>query len=257
MRPAIVMPLHDPPGFVLPQLQTITPLLKDVFDSAIVSLDPVTAARHPSFDAWLNDDPFFRVCRHRAVLPVGREFLALYTYAATCAPPGQVLHLCFPDRVAYALRSSFREAFVADMRTADAASVPLIYHRSPVAWDTHPRNYRDFENMVTVAGEWLFGRTLDFAWCHLALTAAQLRFVLPHVHTDDLSMVATLVISLRDVIRTQEVDWLAWEDPFILGRDAAQLRLERERSPDEVRKRLNYVIPMLELVREAASRPSA
>ncbi len=78
MRPAIVMPLHDPLGLVLPHLQAITLLLKDVFDSAIVSLDPVTAARHPSFDAWLNKDPFFRVCRHPSALPVGREFLTLY-----------------------------------------------------------------------------------------------------------------------------------------------------------------------------------
>jgi hypothetical protein len=253
MKPAIVMPLHDPPGLILPHVQKVTPLLRDVFDCAYVSMTAATAARHPAFDAWLDADPFFCVLRHPDDLPVGRDFLALYTAAATAALPDQVLHLCFPDRVSYSLQSGWADAFVADMRNTDAASVPLIYHRSPAAWDTHPRNYRDFENMVTVTGEWLFGKTLDFAWCHLSLTAAQLRSVLPHMQSDDLSMVAAPVICLHDTIRTREVDWLAWEDPFILGRDPAELKAEREASPDEVRKRLNYVIPMLELIRQAAT----
>jgi hypothetical protein len=257
MKPAIVMPLHDPPGLILPHVERVTPLLKDLFDCAYVSMTTATAVRHPEFDAWLDGEPFFRVTRHRADLPVGRDFLALYTGAATSAPPDQVLHLCFPDRVCYALQSGWREAFMADMRAADAGSVPLVYHRSPAAWETHPANYRAFENMVMVAGEWLFGKTLDFAWCHLALTASQLRSVLPHMHTDDLSMVAAPVICLHATARTREVDWLAWEDPFILDRDPAQLKAEREASPDEVRKRLNYVIPMLELIREAASRPTS
>jgi hypothetical protein len=42
------------------------------------------------------------------------------------------------------------------------------------------------------------------------------------------------------------VDWLAWEDPFILQRDAAELKREREQSLDETNKRLKYVLPMLE-----------
>jgi hypothetical protein len=256
MRPAIVMPLHDPAGGILPHVQRVTPLLKAVFDCAYVSMTAVTINQHPEFDVWLDSEPFFRVTRHREPLPVGRDFLTLYTDAATAAPSDQVLHLCFPDRVTYALQSGWRDAFMVDMAAADAGSVPLIYHRSPAAWETHPANYRDFENMVTTAGEWVFGKTLDFAWCHLALTAGQLRPVLPHIHTDDLSMVAMLVLCLADSARTREVDWLAWEDPFILNRDPAQLKAEREASPDEIRKRLNYVIPMLELIREAAARPA-
>jgi len=42
------------------------------------------------------------------------------------------------------------------------------------------------------------------------------------------------------------VDWLAWEDPMILSRDAAELKRERENSLDETQKRLSYVLPMIE-----------
>jgi hypothetical protein len=47
------------------------------------------------------------------------------------------------------------------------------------------------------------------------------------------------------------LDWLAWEDPFIYGHDAKQLRRERENSPLETQKRLGYVIPMLQLLEAA------
>jgi len=42
------------------------------------------------------------------------------------------------------------------------------------------------------------------------------------------------------------VDWLAWEDPLILSRDANEYKLERENSLAETNKRLNYVLPMIE-----------
>jgi hypothetical protein len=42
------------------------------------------------------------------------------------------------------------------------------------------------------------------------------------------------------------VDWLAWEDPFLLGQDPDVLKHERENSLTETNKRLNYVLPMVE-----------
>jgi len=51
---------------------------------------------------------------------------------------------------------------------------------------------------------------------------------------------------MQDNIKTRDVDWLAWEDPFIFNRDADELKREREQSLDETNKRLRYVLPMLE-----------
>ena len=60
-----------------------------------------------------------------------------------------------------------------------------------------------------------------------------------------------MVVRLRDQAQTKDVDWLAWEDPFIYSRNARELKAERERSDAENRKRLAYVIPMLQVMCKA------
>jgi hypothetical protein len=59
-------------------------------------------------------------------------------------------------------------------------------------------------------------------------------------------MVAEMIYYMQNEIKTRDVDWLAWEDPFILSRPAHELKHEREHSLDETNKRLRYVLPMIE-----------
>jgi hypothetical protein len=127
----------------------------------------------------------------------------------------------------------------------------MLFQRSPAAWRTHPRNYRQVEAMATRAGALLLGRALDWTWCHLVVSAAQLRAALPALAQDEISVLGELLLALLGVghtIHTRDVDWLAWEDPYILGRPATELCREREQSVAETRKRLAYVIPTLELL---------
>ena len=50
----------------------------------------------------------------------------------------------------------------------------------------------------------------------------------------------------------RNVDWLEWEDPFLLKRSAQDLKREREESVEETEKRLAYVLPTVQtLVRHA------
>jgi hypothetical protein len=64
-----------------------------------------------------------------------------------------------------------------------------------------------------------------------------------------------MIFYLQDDIQTRDVDWLAWEDPMILSRDAAELKHERENSPEETQKRLSYALPMIEtLIRLAQAK---
>lgn len=63
-----------------------------------------------------------------------------------------------------------------------------------------------------------------------------------------LSFLSEFTLFLKDELQMKEVDWLAWEDPFILSRDPKQLKAERERSIGETRKRQAYVIPILQLL---------
>jgi hypothetical protein len=158
--------------------------------------------------------------------------------------------------VAFALGGAGRDAFVRDLKAVLPADTPLLFQRSGKAWQTHPRNYRQLEQMLTRTGELLFARPLDFAWCHLVVQVEQLAGILSHVRARDFSMMAEMVLLLREEMRTREVDWLAWEDPFILGRPAELLRREREEDVAETRKRLGYVIPMLQRLLEAADPPA-
>jgi hypothetical protein len=162
-----------------------------------------------------------------------------------------MLHLCFIDRVAFALQSKYKDQFIADVKEVSNERVPVLIQRSQTAWDTHPQNYREIEHLATRVGEILFDESLDFTWCHLAIQARQLKAILPHIKSRDLGILAEIVLMLKDNIKTKDVDWLSWEKPFIYSRDPIQLREERENSIQESRKRLAYVIPVLQILLES------
>jgi hypothetical protein len=247
-RPILVMPMHDPAGALFAHLQRILPQLRELCAGAFIGVTAATAAAQPGWTVWLAADDFFRAAVHAPGLPVGDQFRELYAAAATAYPPDAVLHLCFVDRLAFALQTEHRQGFVADFAAATAERTPLLFQRSAQAWATHPAIYRELEGLLTTAGRLLFGQALDFAWCHLVARAGQLREIMPRVRNPDLSMLAEMALLLRGTLRTQEVDWLAWEDPFIEARPADALKRERETSRSELRKRLGYVIPSLQLL---------
>lgn len=251
MQPSIVMPMNDPRGVVFPHLKAVTPTLKSLFARAFVSTSPATRKAQYDHFEWLENEGFYEVLCHETDLPVGDDFLALYQKAATSCHPDEILHLCFPDRIAFALQTEHRESFIDDVRKLQKQQTPMIFQRSERAWETHPANYRDIEQMITMTGEHLFRKSLDFAWCHLAARAGLLAEVLPGVKSHDLTIEAEIVLLLGDKIQNKTVDWLAWEDPFIFSRDAQELKREREQSQQETRKRLSYAVPMLQFLYQA------
>ncbi len=194
----------------------------------------------------LQADEFITIFEEHRDLQIGESFAYLYQRAAEAAPAEQLIHLCFPDRLSFALEGKYRNTFLRDVDSLSARDVPLIFQRSELAWETHPQNYRELEGIVTTVGRNLFGRDLDYAWCHLVVRAGQLREIIPLVKNPDLSMVAEMVFYLQENIQTREVDWLAWEDPFLLERDAEEWKRVRESSLDETHKRLSYTVPMIE-----------
>ena len=254
MASVVVLPIHDPAGELLPRLPRVMPHVEDIFAGAFLGITAATVESQPEWVEWLKTRTFFRCMIHRPGLAVGDQFRELYASAAAAYPPDTLLHLCFVDRLAFILQSEYCQQFTDDMLAARYDESPLIFHRSEAAWATHPANYRAAEQMVTTAGQLLFGRTLDFAWCHLVMRADTLGAIIPRTKRPDMSMVAEIVVqAMRQRIRTKDVDWLAWEDPFLTGRDACQLKREREESLQETRKRLAYVIPMLQILDAAAN----
>lgn len=248
MKPIAVIPMHDPTGVMFPHLEAITPVLKQVFAQVFVSVTAITQRRLPDSVARLEENDFFQVSRYKFDITVGEDFLTLYAKTASACHPDQILHLCFIDRVAYALQSNYQADFIRDVKAVKGEQTPLIFARSESAWQTHPGNYRAVERMATNAGELLFGKPLDFAWCHLVVRARRLQEVIPTIERRDLSFFAEFTLALRNEIHMKEVNWLSWEDPFILSRDPDQLKGEREGSIEETRKRLAYVMPILKLL---------
>lgn len=232
---------------MFPHLEAILPALKEVFSKAYVSVTGDTVKASPDRITYLKEDGFFTLFDAPAGAPVGEQFSYLYRQTALVAPPDQILHLCFIDRVSFALQSRHKRQFIEDVQAVDG-NAPVIFNRSEPAWESHPRNYRDIEQHVTRVGELLFGKTLDFAWCHLAIRASQLGEIIDGVGNHDLSMVAEIVLAIKETATMQDVDWLEWEDPFHLHRDAPELRREREKSIEETEKRLSYTIPMLQML---------
>jgi hypothetical protein len=245
MKPSVAFPFNDPNGTLFPHLQVILPDLKAHFERAYISPPPSTQ-RHSSNLRQLQADDFFTVYLVDRELQIGEDFAFLYQRAADAAAAGQIIHLCYLDRMAFALEGVHRGTFLKDIDSLTAADVPMIFQRSDFAWCTHPQNYRTLEGIVSVAGNNLFGRELDYAWCHIAVPAQKLREIMPLVKNPDLSMVAEMIFYMRNEIHTCDVDWLAWEDPFILSRAAAELKHERENSLEETNKRLRYILPMIE-----------
>jgi ADP-ribose pyrophosphatase YjhB (NUDIX family) len=245
MRPALAFPFNDPDGRIFHHLQVILPDLKAHFERAYIC-PPLPTWKHVDHMEQLQGDDFFTVFQIDRELQIGDHFAHLYRRAADAAHLDQVIHLCFLDRLAFALEGKYRDAFLADIDSLSTVEVPLIFQRSPTAWETHPQNYRELEGIVTTVGRNLFERDLDYAWCHIAVRAGQLREIMPLVKNPDLSMVAEMILYLQHNIHTRDVDWLAWEDPFILGREPTVLKHERQSSLTETHKRLSYVLPMVQ-----------
>ena len=245
MRPVLAFPFNDPDGTMFGHLQVILPDLKEHFECAYIC-PPLSTQKNVEHMQQLRADDFFAIFPADRTMQIGEHFAYLYRQAAEAAHPEQIIHLCYLDRLAFALEGQYRESFLSDIDSLSTGDVPLIFQRSQTAWETHPQNYRDLEGIVTTVGHHLFGMDLDYAWCHIAVDAGKLREIMPLVQNPDLSMVAEMIFYLQEKIQTRDVDWLAWEDPFIFSRDPLELRNEREKSMEETRKRLSYTLPMIE-----------
>ena len=252
MKPALAFPFSDPDGTLFHHLQAILPDLKEHFERAYIC-PPLSTVKRMDHMQQLRADDFFTIFPVGREMQIGEHFAYLYQHVGDTAPANQIIHLCFLDRLAFALEGKYKESFLADIDSLSTKDLPLIFQRSQAAWETHPQNYRDLEGMVTTVGRYLFGRELDYAWCHIVVTAGELEETMPLIENPELSMIAEMIFYLQDDIKTHDVDWLAWEDPFILSRDATELKCERENSLDETKKRLNYVLPMIATLKKLST----
>ena len=157
----------------------------------------------------------------------------------------EIIHICTPDRLALAILKHKSE-FLKDMEDERKEEKPILYERSDFAWSTHPKNYWAIESMATALGKILYGKELDFFWCDFAARAGILKKIAEKVKTPDFRILAELIFPIKDELVIKKVDWLEWEDPFVLGREPAGFKKEREESAEEGQKRMKYVMATIE-----------
>ena len=248
MLPALVLPFHDPSGVLLAQLAAIDPTLRQLFGRAFLSISPITAQRQAAQLQALRADAFFLINANAPDTLPGDHYLAAYRSAVRHSHPDQPLHLCDVDKLAAIVQSQHRDQFMADIAAANLATAPTLFQRSAQAWASYPQPYREIEQVAITLGRYLLHRYFDFAWSYLVIRAAQLDAILPDLQQRTFGILAEVVLALHQNLRTQDVDWLFWEDPFIEGRDADALRAEREASPQETLKRLRGNAPIIRLL---------
>jgi hypothetical protein len=233
---------------LLAQLAAITPTLRRLFARVFLSVSPTTEQFHSIQLQQLHDDPFFVVNTNAPNTLPGDHYLAGYSSAIAHSHPDQLLHLCDIDKLAAILQSHQREQFLTDIAAIGTANTPLLFQRSARAWASYPKPYREIEQIAIALGQHLFQRYLDFAWSYLVIRTAGLQAIMPYIQQRTFGMLAEIVLLLHERLRTQEVDWLFWEDPFIEARDPAELRSEREASLEETHKRLKANAPIIRLL---------
>jgi hypothetical protein len=243
MQASIVLPIHDPGGIVIPFLWQIESALKQLFQHAFVGLTPATIELQTEQVERLRADPFYILNYNWPGSLLGDHFRSAYASALTFVTPETPLHLCDIDRVAFGFLTAHRSAFINDLLEANKSAQPVLFQRSAKAWATYPENYRQIEGWLTQTGQLLFGQAYDFAWSHLCIRASLLAQVLPKTSSRDFGLLIELVLLLQHQLITRQVDWLEWEDPFILGRSPEELRHERESSRAETLKRLRGMLP--------------
>ncbi len=248
MPPIIAFPLHDKNGRIISLLEKAIPDLKLLFSKCVVGFSPATFELQQEYIEALAKDSFFEIVSNPKDSQIGDHFVSVYKRGAEIVSNNEIIHLTSADRLLFVLLGEHKEEFVADIKESVNFKNPVLYMRSKKAWASHPLKYYAAESALTKVGEILFEKTLDFAWCHLAAPAGDLVEIMPTVKQKDLTILSEMILRLKDKIQTKNVDWLSWEDPFILDIDLEELKNKVEK--DDVGKRLSYVVPMLEFLLE-------
>ena len=244
-------PIHDIKGGLFEKLWRGIDDLKMVFERMVISVTWPTADSLAGEVKKLEKDSFFEVIINKQGTVLCDHFLASYLKAVKIARKGQVIHLATIDRVLWQL-IGHREEYLGAVRESEKGEAPIMYVRSDAAWKSHPKNYWAIEAMVSVLGEKLWGRYLDFFNCEVSIRREDLKKAVIGLDRDKNSFIfgAILVEKLWERWEIRKVDWLSWEDPYIFDRERVGLKKEREASMEEDRKRLGYVLPTIEWLLE-------
>lgn len=223
--------------------------LQSAFDVVCVSVAPPTGEDNADFvhylkaqDCAVSDNPTEATIGNQS-----REALRLalqYT--------DQPIFFAFLDRILFALETQWRGQFLQDLQVCRAAEF-VVFERSQAAWDTHPSNYREIEQMVSRIFELFCGRSIELMSCALLLSYHAAGAILSQSTSLSHEVWAEwMLLAIKDgiPITTRKVDWLVWEHPYWENVDPDALKRKQEASRDEVVKRIEMNAPVALMLAE-------
>ncbi len=238
----VAMPIHDIDGVLTEEILERVSILKMIFRKAVVSITPATEEKNPDLVKKLKKHSFFKVILNKKGTRFGDHYLAAFKGAVKTAQKGEIVHFCNQDRLIFII-DNYLDIFKKDLKSKKTT----IFQRSDKAWQSHPINYQAIESMATDLGFKLFGKKFDFFWCSFSMSRENLGKInnLVKDYREDYLICAEMILLNFKNLTIKEVDWLAWEDPYIFHKDANKYKKERESDEKEVEKRLAYVIPTI------------
>lgn len=244
-------PYHDPEGTYNEVFRRQMAHLKAAFDSICVSISPLTVERNADFVAYLEAQGC-HLFRNPPGSRLGDHLRQALHLAVDQAQDRRPIFYGFIDRILFTFDTGWRERVLQDLRQCQSRAC-VIFERTPFAWDTHPTNYREIEQMVSRSGEWLYGAFIEWTLCGLLLSPATASSVIAQSTSPTMEVLGEwLLLAIKNdvTIATKKVDWALWEDPYWEQVDAEVLKQQRERSSEETIKRLKMNAPFMLLMAE-------
>lgn len=247
----LTFPYYDPSGKHNQAFQRQLETLRSTFDAICISAIPPTMQDNAEFVDWLEKQGCIVFCNapNSSGGDHARAALRLATEQAQCQQP---LFFGFLGRILFALETEWRTSFLQDIQAYQTSEF-LIFERSQPAWDTHPSNYREIEQMVSRMFEFLCGKFIELMPCALLLSCYAANTVLSQSISPSYEVWAEwtlLAMKNRLPVTTTKVDWLAYQHPYWKQVEPDTLKQEREASRAETVKRIKMNMPVAFLIAE-------
>ncbi len=247
----ITFPYYDPTGKYNESLKRQLLILKSTFSSICLSIVPPTVNENADFVRYLKEQGC--LIFHNATGTLhgvhSREALRL---AIQNARDDESIFFGFADRILFALETNFRESFLRDLENLQSNACVLI-ERSQSAWETHPVNFRDIEQMVSRMFEFMHGQRIDLMPCGFIFSRAAAEIILSQsvsASTEVWGEWVLLALKNQIPIKRHAVDWLAWKDPYWERVEPNKLKQIRQASQEETVKRINMNVPAMMMLTE-------
>jgi hypothetical protein len=245
----LTFPYYDPDGQYNCAFQHQLGALQSAFDVVCVSVAPPTGEDNADFVRYLEAQGC-AVFGNPTGATIGDQSRRALRLALQHTE--QPIFFGFLDRILFALEIEWRRLFLQDLKVYETAEF-LVFERSQAAWDTHPSNYREIEQMVVRMFELLCGRSIELMPCALILSHDAASAIVGQSTSPSHEVWAEwMLLAMKNgiPITTRKVDWLAWEHPYWEGIHPTELRRSREDNPDEVIKRIKMNVPVALMLTE-------